>query len=132
MSIQKLQDARTSVERFVETAKTSDVILVKSRYEHAATRLTESGQLSVVLVDRNPSDTDEGWLAWMSVPVEILGKLMAATNQKRPYKALDEVWAFVEYVGGWSDVFEAVFSERSPIKTDFAIKLLGYDWRQYL
>lgn len=132
MSIQKLRDAKTSIAQFVDAVGQGNVVLIKSQFEHAATRLADNDQLYVVIVNRKPSDTDEGWVAWMSVPVEILGKLMAAPDQKRPYRALDEVWAFVEYVGGWSDDFEAVFSERSPIKTDYAIELLGYDWREFL
>jgi len=132
MTIQKLNDAKTSLQQLAEAVQQGDVLLVKSEFEYAATRLTENGQLFVVMLDRNPSDTDEGWLAWMSIPIEILGKLMTATNQKRPYKALDEVWAFVEYMGGWSDDYESVFSERSPIHTPKAIELLGYDWRPHL
>ncbi|QQS43509.1 hypothetical protein IPM65_05145 [Candidatus Roizmanbacteria bacterium] len=132
MSIHKLNNADTSFVHFASAVKDDDVLIVKSENECAATRLAGDNQLYIVLSEGNSENEEERWVSWMSIPSEILVKLLRASAQPSVYEALNEIWAYVEYMGGWSDEFESVFSERSPITTERAIELLGYDWREHL
>ena len=134
MDIQNLNDAETTVEQFVEAVRNGVVFLRKSTTEFAVAKMAEGNQVHVVCIDLSTDDPDEYWIFWMSLPAEMLEKLIRATKLQSIYEAINKIDELITGISDWDDelLFASVFDERSPIKMSTAMELLGFDWREHM